>query len=109
MVKNATIFGLDALEYEHKDRGNDWFWAVGIISVSFAIVAIIFHNIIFGILILVSAFALCLFVNRPPHSVHIIISEDGVSHDKIHNPFDTLESFWVDESSSHKKILFNQI
>ena len=42
----------DAHEYEHKERNRDWFWAVGIISVSLAVVAVIFGNIIFAILIL---------------------------------------------------------
>ena len=39
----------DAHEYEHKERSADWFWAVGIISVSMAVAAIIFGIFFFHI------------------------------------------------------------
>ena len=95
----------DANEYEHKERSHDWFWAVGIISVAIAIAAIIFGNIIFAILILLSAFALSLFINRPPNILHIVVNEKGIARDKIFYPYSTLESFWIDTDHPHKKII----
>src|SRR3990167_9481497 len=92
----------DAHEYEHKERSSDWFWAVGIISVSVAIASVIFGNIIFGILVLISAFALSLFINRPPSTLHIIVDEKGVTRGKIRYPFSTLQSFWIDTEHPHK-------
>jgi len=92
-------------EYEHKERSHDWFWAVGIIAVSISITAIIFGNVIFGILILVSAFALSLFANRPPAILHIIVDEKGITRDKIRYPYPSLRSFWIDVEHPHKKII----
>jgi len=95
----------DAHEYEHKERSSDWFWAVGIIAVSISIVSIILGNIIFGILVLISAFTLLLFANRPPNTLHVVVDEKGVTLGKIRYPYSTLESFWIDIEHPHKKII----
>ncbi|HEY4503443.1 MAG TPA: hypothetical protein VJC14_03370, partial [Candidatus Paceibacterota bacterium] len=95
----------DAHEYEHKERSSDWFWAVGIISVSVAIAATIFGNIIFGILVLIGAFALSLFANRPPSTLHVVVDEKGVTRGKVRYPYSTLVSFWIDTDHPHKKII----
>ena len=95
----------DAHEYEHKERSPDWFWAVGIISVSVAIAAVIFGNIILGILVLISAFALSLFINRPPRTLHIVVDDRGITRGKIRYPYSNLQSFWIDVEHPHKKII----
>lgn len=95
----------DAHEYEHKERSQDWFWAVGILTFAIAITAVIFGNIIFAILILTAAFALALFINRPPETVHVVIDEKGVTRGRVHYPYSTLKSFWIDTEHPHNKIL----
>jgi len=95
----------DAHEYEHKERSPDWFWAVGIISVSLVIASIIFGNIILGILILISVATLSLFASRPPSTLRVTIDEKGITRDKVHYPYQTLQSFWIDTEHPHKKII----
>ena len=95
----------DAHEYEHKERSQDWFWAVGIIAVSLAVTAIILGNIIFGILILIGTFSLSLFAKRAPDTIHVVIDEKGITRGRIRYPFPTLTSFWIDVEHPHKKII----
>ena len=106
-MKKTTPFRIewDAHEYEHKERGADWFWAVGIVSFSIAIASVIFSNIIFGILVLISVFALVIFINRPPETVHIVVDERGITRNKVHYPYSTLLSFWIDTDHPHHKII----
>jgi hypothetical protein len=101
MAKQTFKIEWDAHTYEHKERSSDWFWAVGIIVSSIAIA-----SIIFGILILVGAFSLSLFINRPPETIHVVIDEVGVTRSNIRYPYNSLHSFWIDEEHPHKKILF---
>ena len=105
MARSKFRLEWDAHEYEHKERGSDWFWSVGILSVALAIVCIIFGNIILALLILVAAFALTLFINRPPEHTHVVIDERGITRGKIQYPFETLKSFYIDDEHSHPKIL----
>ena len=95
----------EANEYEHKERSQDWYWAVGIIAISVAVASVIFGNIVFGILILVSAFALSLYVNRVPEKTKVIVNERGITKNKVLYPYGSLESFWIDIDHPHKKIL----
>ena len=95
----------DAQEYEHKHRSADWFWAVGIIATAIAIISVIFGNIIFAILVLVGAFALSLFANREPETLHMIVDEAGVARGRVRYLYSTLISFWIDLEHPHKKII----
>lgn len=105
MARPSLNMEWDAHEYEHKERSSDWFWAVGIISVSIAIAAIIFNNIIFAILVLLATFTLSIFASRPPTTLHMVLNEKGVTRGRVHYPFSTLKSFWIDIEHPHKKII----
>jgi len=105
MAKPTFKIEWEAHEYEHKERSSDWFWAVGIVSVSIAIAAIIFGNFTLGILVLIGAFSLSLFINRPPSTLYGRVDEQGVTRGKIIYPYHSLESFWIDVEHPHKKIL----
>jgi len=105
MAKQTFRIEWDGHEYEHKDRDSDWFWAVGIITIAVAVTSVILGNIIFAILIIVSAFALLLFINRPPETLRMIIDERGITKGHIRYPFDTLHSFYIDLEHPHNKII----
>jgi hypothetical protein len=85
-----------APEYMHTEKSADWYWIVGIISATLAVIAIIFGNALFGVLILVSAFTLSMYASRPPHTLNITVSDKGVQVDNIFYPYNTLESFWIE-------------
>ena len=97
-------------EYDHHEKSSDWFWALGIIALSSAITAIIFKNIIFALLILVGAFVMALFAAKKPHLVHFEISRRGIGIDDTLYPFNSLESFWIeeDEHEHHTLIVKSQ-
>ena len=105
MARPTITLEWEAHEYEHKERNQDWFWVVGIISFSMAIASVIFGNIIFGLLIIISVFALALFINRPPETVRVTVDEKSITRGKIRYPYATLESYWIDTEHPHKKII----
>ena len=105
-MKKPSPFRIEweAHQYEYKERSSDWFWAVGIVAISIAVTSVILHNIIFGILVLVGAFALALFINREPEVVEVRLDERGVTKGKVHYPYQTLHSFWIEVEHSHPRI-----
>ena len=94
-----------AAEYHHYKRSNDWFWAVGIIVISVATLAFFFHNVLFGILILLSAAILIYFVIREPQNVDYEINKRGVMVGKELHPYLTIESFWIETRAHDPKII----
>lgn len=93
------------LEHEHRERSSDWFWSVGIVAVGGAVLAILFHDILFAAVILVGAVALVLHVLRKPRELYCEISERGVLVGTTLYPYSTLESFWIHEHMVPNKLL----
>ena len=94
-----------ALEYEEKDRGNDWFWTLGIIVVAGSIASFIYHNYFFGLLLIVGGILLGAFAVKKPDLVFYEINEKGL---KIRNrlfPYESIKAFWV-KKDAEKPILF---
>ena len=90
------IIAWDAPERHYTEKNSDWYWAVGIISFTAAALAFMFGQVIFGILIVVSAVALTLHASVAPRIVHVEINDRGLVLEKTLYPFLHLESFWID-------------
>jgi hypothetical protein len=98
-----TRLAWEAHAYEYKERSQDWYWAVAIVTGALAAVAVIFDNAILGILIVVAAFALALFANREPEIVEVSVGADGVTRGGLHYPYEALRSFWIDRGHTHPR------
>ena len=95
-----------APEYIYKEKTADWYWIVGIVSVSVAIISVILNNPIFGLLIIISAFTLSLYATRRPEIVTIKINELGVRIGRTDYPYSELESFWVEDRDAYPRVFF---
>lgn len=80
-------------EYSHKERENDWFWTIGLITVVTCGIAIWLHNYVFAIFLFVSGCCLILFTLRHPQDVTYKIETKGLSMGKDLYPWKGLKSF----------------
>jgi len=94
-----------APEYNHYQRSTDWFWAVGIITICIAILAFVFDNALFGILILLSAGILISYVVRVPQDIDYEINNRGIIVGKVLYPYLTIDSFWVETRTDEPKVI----
>lgn len=94
-----------APEYNHYERSTDWFWAVGIITVCIAVLAFIYNNALFGILILLSAGILVFYTFREPGIVDYEINQRGIIIGRDLHPYLTIESFWIETRQGEPKII----
>jgi hypothetical protein len=95
-----------APEYIHTEKTGDWYWIVGIVSVSIALISIILNDTIFGLLILVAAFTLSLFASRPPQMVKHELGNAGVEKGRTAEPYTEIKSFWVETGDHYPRIIF---
>ncbi len=93
----------EAAEHEFRERTADWFWTLGIITVSGALTSLILGNFIFSVVILLSGFALFLFGTRKPSVHRFELSERGIRIGVKLYPYLTLRSFWVEDQHAHLK------
>lgn len=94
-----------ALEYEEKERGNDWFWTLGVIVLASAITSFIYANYFFGLFLIIGGILLGVFAVKKPDLVFYELNEKGL---KIRNrlfPYVNIKSFWV-KTNIEKPTLF---
>ncbi len=96
-----------AYEHEYFERGADWFWALGIVSVSIAVTAVMLHNSLFGLLILIAAVTIALISRHPPELSHIQISHRGIRINAVLHRWDHIISFWVDDETASPMLLID--
>ncbi len=94
-VENLISFVAEDHVY-HK-RSNDYYWTVGLIAIVVAVLSFIFHNALFGILVLIGAFMYGYVSVKKPKDIlveintkNIIIGEDFYDIEKI-EAFNILE------------------
>ena len=94
-----------AYEHDFIERGADWFWALGIIALCGAALSVLFHDTLFGILILVAAIAFGLMANTPPELATFEITERGVRINGTLHRYHEIISFWVEDEHHHGRPL----
>ena len=105
-MPSAVPIRWSAYEHEHIERGGDWFWALAIIAVCAALTSVLFHNVLFAILILLAAGIFALLANVPPDLMNFEVSDRGVRVGDTLHRFDEIISFWVeDEKGPHPLLL----
>ncbi len=82
-------------EFVYYEKSPDWYWALAIVTLALMAVAILQRDFLFGVLIVISSFAVLLYSVRRPKTVTIILSGAGVQIDDRLFSYDTLKSFWI--------------
>lgn len=91
-------------EHEHKHHTTDWYWAVGIVAASIATIVIVYGNLLFAIVIILSAVVLSLHAARQPDMLNCEINDRGIIvQDRLYL-YPTLESFWVEDNTPNPKL-----
>jgi len=84
-----------ALEYEERERGNDWFWALGIIVVAGATTSFIYANYFFGIFLIIGGLLLGYFAVKKPDLISYELNKKGLKMKNHILPYKAMKAFWV--------------
>ena len=95
----------EAEEHYHTHRSNDWYWALGIMSIAGSVTSILLGNMLFGILILVAALVVTLVSLRPIRTIPYTITQRGIQINDEFYPYSALESFYIDEHTYAEPVL----
>jgi hypothetical protein len=87
----------EAPEHHHVEKGNDWFFALAIIIAALVVVAILFGDVLFALLIGLAGGALAASAAKRPSIIPYAVTVRGIKIDDRIYPFATLESYAIDE------------
>jgi len=93
-VKSITW---EAYEHNGAEKGSDWFWILGIITLTVTVSAILLGNTLFGILIFIAGLVTALHATQPPRLIAYAVTQRGLRIDDTLYPYSTLEAFYIDE------------
>lgn len=107
MKERAYGISWEGPEHHHLDPSTDWYWVLGIGSITLAAIVFFFGNFLLAVLILVAAVAIGLAASNPVKTIPFAISTRGVRvGDRIY-PYSTLEAFYLDEDGENgPEVLF---
>jgi hypothetical protein len=89
----------EAPEHTHIEKTQDWYWLLGIIATTGAIVSIIFGNVLFSLVIILAATTMGIVGSRKPRIIPFEVSPRGIRIDSTLYPYATLASFYLDEEN----------
>ncbi len=105
MENNRVLW--TAPEYENHFRGNDWYWAFGIIVISSIVGSILVHDYLFAIFIAIACGTILVFHHREPELIEFEIFEGGVRAKDTTFNFSKLNSYWIHEDDRGAKLLLH--
>ena len=100
MDENTKIeLSWNTSEYTHTKKSVDWYWILCIIAVATFVSAVIFHNILFGILILIAICMLGYLSTKSSSDLAVHITDRGIFVNEIYYPYKKIKNFWVDSDT----------
>jgi hypothetical protein len=94
-MKSRTAFEWEGVEYEHRPRSADWFWALGIIAVAGTVAAVLFADYLLALLILAASVTLALHAAKKPHTHRFLLTDDGLVIGTELHPYERMRSFAI--------------
>ena len=91
------IFSWEALEYEEKSHSVDWFWGMGLTSLSITAISFYMDNFLFGIILILASLILIAFAIREPRMVEHSLTDEGLVVGTNFYSFADMKSFYIQE------------
>lgn len=85
-----------APEYEEKERGNDWFWALGVIIVAGSAASIIYGNYFFAALLIIGGLLLRFFAIKKPDIIFYELGDKGLRMQNQLYLYENIKSFHIE-------------
>ncbi|MDP3735472.1 MAG: hypothetical protein Q8R39_03540 [bacterium] len=95
----------DEYEYEAREHGADWYWALGILAAALTVAALMFQNVLLAILIVISAVSLGLIASRAPRLRRFELGDRGISLDDTLYPYSAFDAFGLTSGEPPKLIM----
>ena len=105
MPDQHVVLRWSAYEHEHIVRGGDWYWALGIVTISVAITSILLGDFFFAIVDIIAAVTIALLAKSPPELARFEISDRGVRINGVLHRYDHIISFWVEDEHDGRPML----
>jgi hypothetical protein len=97
MEPQARSIKWEAPEHFYQKKGGDWYLILGIIIIALVVAAIIFGNVLFALLLVVSGIGIAMAAARKPAIVTFEVTVRGIKIADLLYNFSDLKAYYIDE------------
>ena len=97
MEPQARAITWEAPEHYYQDKKSDWYLILGVVVIAIAVAAIMFGNVLFALLVIVSGVTLAVAAAKRPRVIPFGVSVRGVKIDEDIHLYTTLKAYCIDE------------
>lgn len=99
MAEQVRAVVWEAYEHQHAPKQSEWFWILGIMTLSISVASIVLGNPLFGILTFIGGLVVAILATRDPKIIAYAVTQRGLRIDDKLYPYTTLDSFCIDEET----------
>lgn len=89
----------EGYEHTHGEKSSDWYWILGIGTLTVGVASIVLGNTLFGVLVFVAGFVVAIVSAKPAKKINYAITTRGIRIDDIIYPYSSLETYFLDENN----------
>ncbi len=104
-MSEERVISWKTREYRYIKKQAEWYWSLGIITISLSIASAILSNLSFAGVVLLSGFLLAVYGVRIPRVVTFVLNKKGLQAGLKLYPFVSLKSFWVEDLNTYPKLI----
>ena len=104
--QSKTFTSWTFLEFIPHVRSTTWYVVAGIVAAAIFAYAIISHNVLFALLVVMIALVMLLNHRKQPKQISITLHEDGIDIAKKTIPWKDITAFWIVYDPPHVKRLY---
>lgn len=93
-------------EHTFKEKTNDWYWSVGVVTLALVVLSYFMKNFLFAVISLIGGISIFILGLKKPFTLHNKVTQKGVGSDDRFFMFDDIESFCIDEGVPEEPRLF---
>ncbi len=82
-------------EYEHREKTNDWYWALGVVVVCGSIASVMYENYLFAALLVIGGIMMGYFASQTPEMIDYEVNNKGFKLKDHTYPYKKIKSFFV--------------
>lgn len=90
--------------HEHRERTNDWYWALGLLTLVGVAVSIYFSNVLLAMILGIGGIFIGVLAIRGPRTHSVKLDKRGVSMDGTLYPYRSIHSFWVEQDTHYPRL-----
>lgn len=103
--QKTPLINFSTDEHTHYHRGNDFYWGLGIVTVVAVVLAFIFRDGLFGVLILIGAAMYGYSSWKKPRSIDVTITDKDITIGDDLYLMQNIESFHVVDLKGEKELV----